>query len=81
VGGAVGEQSVTPSSPASRPGGIGPFAAFGLVAGAAAVGAIWEMSYYAGTPALSPGALGTTIGIVIALVAFFVWGMRAPAND
>jgi len=61
--------------------GIGPFAAFGLVAAAAAVGAVWEMSYYAGNAALSAGDLGTTLGIVAALVAFFVWGARAPRNE
>lgn len=61
--------------------GFTPFAAFGLVAIAAAVGAVWEMSYYAGNSALSEGTLGTTVGIVIALVAFFVWGSRAPPNE
>lgn len=61
--------------------GIGPFLAFGLVAAAAAVGAVWEMSYYAGNSALSAGDLSTTIGIVAALVAFFVWGARAPKNE
>ena len=68
-----------PSTPPSW--GIPPFFAFGLVAIAAAIGAIWEMSYYAGNSALSPGTLGTTIGIGIALVAFFLWGLRAPANE
>ncbi len=62
-------------------GGVGPFAVFGLVAIAAAVGAVWEMSYYAGNSALAPGTLATTVGIVIALVAFFAWGMRAPRNE
>jgi hypothetical protein len=61
--------------------GVGPFLAFGLVAGAAAVGAVWEMSYYAGNSALSAGDLGTTLGIVAALAAFFVWGSRAPSNE
>jgi hypothetical protein len=61
--------------------GIGPFVAFGLVAAAAAIGAVWEMSYYAGNAALSAGDLGTTLGIVAALVAFFVWGVRAPPNE
>ena len=58
-----------------------PFVVFGLAAALAAVGAVYEMSYYAGNAALSPGALGTTIGIVIALVAFFALGIRAPANE
>jgi hypothetical protein len=61
--------------------GIGPFVAFGLVAAAAAIGAVWEMSYYAGNSALSGGDLTTTLGIVAALVAFFVWGARAPRNE
>ena len=61
--------------------GVGPFAAFGLVAALAAVGAVWEMSYYAGNSVLSAANLGTTLGIVVALVAFFVWGSRAPPNE
>jgi hypothetical protein len=60
---------------------IGPFAAFGIVAAVAAIGAVWEMSYYAGNSALSPAALGTTVGIVIALIAFFAWGVRADPNE
>lgn len=67
--------------PTGSGGGIGPFAAFGLVAIAAAVGAVWEMSYYAGNSALAPGTLATTVGIVIALIAFFVWGLRGPRNE
>jgi hypothetical protein len=61
--------------------GVTPFVGFGLVAAAAAIGAIWEMSYYAGNSALSAGDLSTTLGIVAALVAFFVWGARAPRNE
>ncbi len=68
-------------APASTSRGLSPFTAFGLVAIAAAVGAVYEMSYYAGDSALSPGTLGTTVGIVIALVGFFVWGLRAPPNE
>jgi hypothetical protein len=70
----------TPPAFPERP-GIGPFLGFGLVAAAAAIGAVWEMSYYAGNSALSAGDLGTTLGIVAALVAFFVWGARAPRNE
>jgi hypothetical protein len=62
-------------------GAVGGFDAFGLVAVAAAVGAVWEMSYYAGNSALSAGDLGTTLGIVAALVAFFVGGIRGPRNE
>jgi ABC-type cobalamin transport system permease subunit len=69
---------VPPSRTGGRP---SPFAIFGLAAALAAVGAVWEMSYFAGNSALSPGTLGTTIGIVIALVAFFVLGMRAAPNE
>jgi len=67
--------------PVASTGGIGPFAAFGLVAAVAAIGAVFEMSYYAGSSALSAGALGTTVGIILALLAFFAWGVRAPPND
>ena len=76
----MGDRAVT-NSPPPREGGIWPFAAFGIAAGAAAIGAVWEMSYYAGNSALSPGDLGTTLGIVAAVVAFFVWGSRAPRNE
>jgi hypothetical protein len=68
-----------PTARGSR--GLSPFLAFGLVAIAAAVGAVWELAYYAGSSVLSPGTLGTTIGIVLALGAFFVWGSRAPPNE
>ncbi|MGA8303498.1 MAG: hypothetical protein WA691_02045 [Thermoplasmata archaeon] len=70
---------MTESAPTTK--GIGPFAAFGVAAAVAAVGAVWEMSYFAGNSALSAGDLGTTLGIVAALVAFFVWGSRAPPNE
>jgi hypothetical protein len=58
-----------------------PFVVFGVVALAAAGGALYEISYYAGQSALSGQALGTTVGIVIALVAFFAIGLRAPRNE
>ena len=72
--------SATSATFPDRP-SIGPFLAFGLVAAAAAIGAVWEMSYYAGNSALSAGDLSTTLGIVAALVAFFVWGTRAQRNE
>lgn len=59
----------------------GPFLVFGLAALLAAVAAIYEMAYYAGNSALSPGVLGTTLGIVVAVIAFFVWGALAPPNE
>lgn len=61
--------------------GVGPFPIFGLVAVAAAVGAVLEISYWVGIPAFSSAIVGTTVGIVAALVAFFAWGLRAPPND
>jgi hypothetical protein len=64
-----------------RRGAVTPFIVFGLVALAAAGGALYEISYYAGQSALSGQALGTTAGIVIALVAFFALGFRAPSNE
>jgi hypothetical protein len=60
---------------------VGPFAIFGGVAVLAAVGALFEMLYYTTTPALSEATWGTVLGIVGALVGFFVWGLSAPAND
>ena len=60
---------------------IGPFAAFGVVALIAAVGAVLEISYWVGVPATSPSVIGTALGIGAALIAFFVWGLRAPPND
>lgn len=60
---------------------VGPFLAFGLVAAVAAGGAVWEMSYYAGSSAFSSAALGTTVGIILALVAFFAYGSHGPANE
>jgi hypothetical protein len=61
--------------------GIGPFAIFGLVAILAAAGALLEMAYYSTAPALSGATLGTFFGICGALIAFFVWGHRAPRNE
>ena len=60
---------------------ISPFTVFGVVAAVAAAGAIWEMSYYAGTPSISASALGTTLGVVVATVIFFVLGARAAPNE
>lgn len=65
----------------SEPVGRGPFLAFGLVALVAAVGAIYEISYWIGVSAFTGPLLGTTVGIGVALVAFFVWGLLAPANE
>ena len=70
-----------PPAPTRTGARVGPFAAFGAVAVLAGVGAIFELSYWVGTPALSPTVIGTTLGIAAALVAFFVWGLRAPPND
>ncbi len=67
--------------PAPRRRTIGPFLAFGLVAMAAAIGALYEISYWVGVSAFTSDTIGTTLGIVAALVAFFAWGLYAPAND
>jgi hypothetical protein len=80
VGSTVGEwvKEELPATPGAR---IGAFVAFGLVAILAAAGALFEMLYYTATPALGPATLGTVVGIIGALIAFFVWGLTAPANE
>ncbi len=72
---------MTDAAPDRPTAGVGPFGVFGIVAAIAAAGAVFEMSYYSANAALSPAALGTTVGIVIALLAFFAWGIRAPPNE
>jgi hypothetical protein len=57
------------------------FAVFGLAAILAATGALFEQLYYAVSPVLGPAVLGTFVGICGALIAFFVWGIRAPPNE
>jgi hypothetical protein len=76
----VGERRLTDPSetPAVR---WSAFAVFGVVAVAAAVGALFELFYYTTTPALAPATLGTVIGICGALIGFFVWGLTAPPNE
>jgi hypothetical protein len=66
------------TAPTSR---FSAFAVFGMVAVVAAAGALFEMAYYSTTPALGEATLGTLIGIIGALIAFFVWGLRAPPNE
>lgn len=58
-----------------------PFAIFGYAMIVASAYAVFEMSYYAGVPALSGATLGTVAGVVIAIIAFLVLGVRAPEND
>ena len=62
-------------------GGIAPFTVFFLVALLAAAGAVFEISYWVGVPAFSAATLPPFLGIVAALVAFFVYGVRAPPNE
>lgn len=57
------------------------FSVFGFVAVLAAVGALFEMSYYSTSPALGPATLGTVLGIIGALIGFFLWGLSAPPNE
>ncbi|HTW40434.1 MAG TPA: hypothetical protein VMF04_06250 [Thermoplasmata archaeon] len=70
-------EATTPSSSGWRT----PFVVFGIVGVVAAAGAIWEALYYATSPALSSASLGTTLGIVIAVVAFVAVALWAPPND
>lgn len=72
------EAAVVPAAQRRR---VTPFTVFGIVAALGAAGAIWEMSYYAGTASISPDALGTTLGVVVATVIFFVLGARAEPNS
>lgn len=81
MGSTVGERGMIARSPAHEGTRIGPFGAFLAVALLAAAGAVFEISYWVGVPALSPSVLGTTVAIVAALVAFFGWGLWAPKND
>jgi hypothetical protein len=60
---------------------VGPFAAFGMVAALAIGGAVWEMSYYATSSALTAASLGTTLGIVVAAIVFFLIALFAPSNE
>jgi hypothetical protein len=71
-------EAPTPPVRGSR---VGPFAMFAAVAALAAAGALYEISYWVGVPAFVGATLGTTVGIVGALVAFFVFGFSAPANE
>lgn len=68
-----------PATPRSR--WTGPFVAFALVAAVAAFGAVYEISYWVGVSAFTPDTIGTTLGIIGALIAFFAFGLTAPAND
>jgi hypothetical protein len=68
-------------APPQRVRGPTAFVVFGVVAVIAAVGALLEMAYYTATPALGEATLGTMIGIVGALIGFFVWGLLAPPNE
>jgi hypothetical protein len=69
-----------PSAPSESP-WRSPFAIFGYAAIAAAALAIAEISYYSTTPALSSASLGTTLGIVAAVLAFVAFGWWGPSND
>jgi hypothetical protein len=74
--------SAAPPAAPRESGWRSPFVVFGVVAIVAAAGAIAEAMYYAASPALSAGSLGTTLGILVAVAAFVVIGIFvAPPND
>ncbi len=78
MGGAVGVAGVNPAtSRPGRPTAVGPFVAFAVVGALAAIGAVFEISYWIGVSAFS----GVAVGIVLALIAFFTWGLLAPPNE
>ena len=60
---------------------VTPFTVFGIVAALAVGGAMWEMLYYATTPALEGASIGTTLGIAVAVIVFFVVAIFAPPNE
>jgi hypothetical protein len=61
--------------------GTSPFAIFGFAMIAASAVAMAEILYYSTTPALSAASLGTTLGIVLAVIAFVAFGLWGPSND
>jgi len=75
---APGGTSGGPDAPAR---GVSPFAVFGIVAGLAGAWAILEMLGYTVEPALAGPTLPTLAGILIALGAFFFFGLKSPPND
>jgi hypothetical protein len=71
----------TAPAPVRRPWSPSPFAAFAVVAVLAVVGAVWEDTYWATSPALWAASLPTTLGIVAAAVVFFLLAWFAPVNE
>lgn len=67
--------------PAAAGHGLSPFVVFGAVAAAAIGGAIFEMLYYVTAPGLEGAAIGTTGGILVAVVVFFGFALTAPPNE
>jgi hypothetical protein len=82
MGSPVGEfvSAVSPSAP-KESSWSSPFAIFGFAMIAASALAIAEVSYYSTTPALSAASLGTTLGIVVGVVAFVLFGIWGPSNE
>jgi hypothetical protein len=58
-----------------------PFAIFGYAMVAASAMAIAEIAYYSTDPALSAASLGTTGGIVVAVIAFVLFGLWGAPNE
>jgi hypothetical protein len=75
------ETAATPGPAARRGASVSPFTGFGLVLLVAGGGALWEMAYYDGLPALFQAAIGTTLGIAVALTVFFALGLKGPPNE
>lgn len=70
------------SAPSAAPeSGMGPFGWFGIALG---VGAVWAIAMgleYANTPTFTEAALPTIVGVGIAIIAYVILGLRAPANE
>lgn len=83
MGRPVGEPvSADPDLPRRSPRrSLTPFSWFGVAAGVAAAWAVYQTLAWTTVPGLDNLDWPTVGGILLALTAFFVLGIRSPAND